>query len=230
MESFDRRTFLAGALGAAGVLVLGACANGDDERDPGTQRDTGGGLAPAPRPVLRLSGGNQGFPSPFGYQRGGGYIQASYLYDTLLWKDSTGEVLPWLAAALPRRSADARMYTFDLRDNIRWHDGRPLTAEDVVFTFQYFAAQREAGKLSQQIIVEPVPDIAEVRATGPRTVEFRLNAPVATFLQFGGAGAVPIVPKHIWSGIDNASMASDTQLLVGSGPYRLESYSRGEGS
>jgi peptide/nickel transport system substrate-binding protein len=226
----DRRTFLAAALGSAGLLVLGGCSSDDDggSASPTTGR-AAEELKPAPRPTLRLSGGDQGYPSPFGYRRGGGYVQMSYLYDTLLWKDSTGAVLPWLAASF-RQSPDGLTHTFELRDNLRWHDGRPLTPEDVVFTFQYFAAQRAAGKLSQQIIVEPVSDIAEVRATGPRTVEFRLRAPVATFLQFGGAGAIPIVPKHIWEGIDNASAASDTKLLIGSGPYRLESYSAGEGS
>ncbi|HWC10804.1 MAG TPA: ABC transporter substrate-binding protein, partial [Acidimicrobiales bacterium] len=182
------------------------------------------------RPPLRLGGGDQGFPSPFAYRRGPGYVQMSYLYDTLLWKDSTGEVLPWLAASLPRRSPDGLTYTFQLRENIRWHDGRPLTPEDVAFSFEYFASQRSSGRLSQQIIVEPVPEITEVRPTGPRSVDFRLNAPVATFLQFGGAGAVPIVPRHVWSQIDNASQASDPAVLVGSGPYRLESYSAGEGT
>lgn len=60
----------------------------------------------------------------------------------------------------------------------------------------------------------PVPGIAEVKATGPRTVEFRLKAPIATFLGFGGAGAVPIVPKHIWESIDHAAMATDPKVLV----------------
>ena len=232
MVQIDRRTFLAGAVAAGGALVLGGC--GDDDGGGGatattTQRGDES-MRPAPRPTLRLAGGDQGFPSPFAYTRGPGYIQMSYLYDTLLWKDSTGAVLPWLAASLPQRSADGRTYTFELRDNVRWHDGRPLTPADVAFSFRYFATQREAGRLSQTIIVEPVPEITEVRETGPRSVEFQLSAPVATFLQFGGAGAVPIVPQHVWSQVDNASMATDPQVLVGSGPYRLESYSRGEGS
>jgi len=109
---------------------------------------------------------------------------------------------------------------------VRWHDGRPLTPADVVFTFDYYAKQT----LSPEIIAMPVPGIAEVKATGPRTVEFRLKAPIATFLGFGGAGAVPIVPKHIWESIDHAAMATDPKVLVGSGPYRLNSYSSGDGS
>ena len=223
MQRIDRRQFLAGTLGAAGVLVLGGCKASEDPAGPGqsgAQQDQ-----PADRVVLRLAGGDQGFPSPFAYTRGGGYIQMSYIYDTLLWKDSTGNLLPWLASSYTT-SPDKLVYTFELRENVRWHDGQPLTPEDVVFSFAYHRDQ----KLPATIIAQPVPDIAEVRATGPRTVEFRLSKPVATFLQFGGAGAIPIVPKHIWSSVTNAATATDPKLLVGTGPYRLESYSRGEGS
>lgn len=223
----DRRRFL--MLSAAGAVVLAGC--GKTSKKAAGPTTTGAAQvgaatqAPLPRPTIRLAGGDQGFPSPFAYMRGPGYVQMSYLYDTLLWKDSTGAELPWLASSFTR-APDGLTYTFELRDNLRWHDGQPLTPDDVVFTFGYFAAQ----KLSPQVIVQPVPDIAGVEATGPHTVVFHLKNPVATFVQFGGAGAVPIVPRHIWSGIDNAAAAVDPKLLVGSGPYRLESYNRGDGS
>ena len=224
MERFDRRTFLLGAVGAAGALVLAGCQRDDEEATP---RGEGGteGLAPAPRPTLRLPGGDQGFPSPFAYQRGPGLIKSSFIYDTLVWKDSTGQLLPWLAHRWDR-SSDGRTYTFHLRDNVRWHDGRPLTARDVAFTFQYFRSQT----IPPQVIVQPLPEIQEVRATADHTVEFRLSNPLATFLGFSGVGSVLIVPEHIWSGITNAAAHSDPAALVGSGPYRLESYNRGDGS
>jgi len=223
MESIDRRTFLLGTVGAAGVLVLGSCG-GDGDGTPGPEGQ-GEDLAPATRPVLRLPGGDQGFPSPFGYQRGPGLIKSSFIYDTLVWKDSTGQILPWLATRWDR-SPDARTYTFHLRDNVQWHDGRPLTARDVAFTFEYFRSQT----IPPQVIAQPLPEIQEVSATGDHTVEFRLSNPLATFFGFGGVGSVLIAPEHIWSGVENAGTASDPALLVGSGPYRLESYNRGQGS
>ena len=221
--TIDRRTFLLGTVGATGVLFLGACGD-DDDTTAGPQGQTDD-LAPAERPTLRLPGGDQGFPSPFAYQRGPGFIKSSLIYDTLVWKDSTGQLLPWLAARWDR-SADARTYTFHLRENVQWHDGRPLTARDVAFTFEYFRSQT----VPPQVIVQPLPEIQEVTATGDHTVEFRLNNPVATFFGFNGVGSVLIVPEHIWSGVDNAAAATDPALLVGSGPYRLESYNRGDGS
>ncbi len=223
MEAFDRRTFLVRAAGAAGLLVLGACQR-DEEATPGREGDREE-LGPAPRPALRLPGGDQGFPSPFAYQRGPGLVKTSFIYDTLVWKDSSGQLLPWLAERWDR-SPDAKTYTFHLRDNVRWHDRQPLTARDVAFTFEYFRSQT----IPPPVIAQPLPEIQEVRATGDHTVEFRLSNPVATFFGFGGVGSVMIVPQHIWSEIDNAAAQTDPAVLVGSGPYRLESYNRGEGS
>jgi len=224
----SRRRFLVGATGMAGAVVLGACASDDDDDAGGSaasDASTTTGAELPERPELRLPGGDSGFPSPFAYMRGPGYIQASYIYDTLVWKDSSGEVLPWLARSY-QASDDGLTWTFVLRDGVSWHDGTPFTAEDVVFTFEYFRGQT----ISPQVIVQPLPEIEEVVAGDDGTVEFRLASPLATFLEFGGVGSVPIVPRHIWSGIADAAMERDLAVLVGTGPYRLESYSQGEGN
>jgi len=213
MHGMDRRTFLKGSAAAVGALYLSAC--GEEEQS-------------ARGPVdLTLAGEDNGFPSPFTYMRGPGYVQTSLIYDTLLWKDRSGEYLPWIASGF-ERSDGGRTYTFTVRDGIAWQDGRPLTAQDVAFTFEYFAEHAE--EISPQVIITPVPQIEEVRATDRRTVVFRLSTPVATFEQFGGAGAVPIVPRHVWSAIPDPARQSDPQVLVGSGPYRLEAYEPGQGT
>ncbi|HEV2810084.1 MAG TPA: ABC transporter substrate-binding protein [Acidimicrobiales bacterium] len=224
-----RRTFLTASLGTAGVIVLGGCSDEDDAASPRTTAATGddpAGLVPAPRPTIRLPGEDVGFPSPFAYMRGPGYVQMSYLYDSLLWNDADGEVMPWLASEFDQ-SDDGLTYSFVLRDGVTWHDGQPLTPDDVVFTFDYFTSQT----LSPQVIVQPSQQggVAEVVATGGQAVEFRLDAPDATFLEFVAA-AVPIVPRHIWEPVPEAARATDPALLVGSGPYRLESYTSGEGA
>lgn len=212
MGEIDRRTFLRGGAATVGAIYLASCGGG--ETKPGATS-------------LTLPGDDAGFPSPFAYMRGPGYIQMAYIYDSLLWKDESGKLLPWLASGY-KASADGTMYMFTLREGIKWHDGRPLTAADVAFSYEYFAKHKD--QISPQVIVQPVPDIQEVRATGARTVEFRLRNPVATFLGYGGAGAVPIVPKHIWSSIDDPVKETDPKVLVGSGPYRLKSYKPGEGA
>lgn len=224
MTQFDRRSFLKGAVGA-GLLLAGGCRgssrNGsglqsvpDSASDPGT-------LAPAQRAVVRLPGAAFGFPSPFAYVAGPGYRQMSLLYDTLLTTDSTGRLLPWLAASFDR-SDDGLVHTFDLRDGIKWHDGRPLTAEDVAFTFDYYRSHT----LGPLVVVQPY-GIAEVVATTARTVKIHLDRPDVTFLQ-SRAAAVPIAPRHVWERVDDPAGAQDTKMLIGSGPYRLTSY-KGDG-
>ena len=107
----DRRRFLLAAAGGAGALALGAC---------------GGSVAAPPtsagRPTVRLAQGALGFPSPFGANADIGYGQMSLLYDTLLWKDGTGQLLPWLAKRY-EHSADHLTHTFELRPGLTWSDG-----------------------------------------------------------------------------------------------------------
>ncbi len=220
MPSLDRRTFLRSSLALAGAAALGGCG-GDGGSDRRSVRSSTSvdvrSLDPVPRPTVRLPGGALGFPSPFAYAAGIGYYQMSLLYDTLLWKDSTGELLPWLARRF-ERSGDGATWTFELRDDVRWHDGRPLTPEDVVFTFEYAAEQ-----LTSPVVVARPEGVAGVRATGRRSVEIRLEEPAVTFPE-RVAGALPIVPSHVWSSIDDAAGTQETERLVGTGPYRLESY------
>jgi peptide/nickel transport system substrate-binding protein len=174
--------------------------------------------------VLRIVGvgGDWGFPSPFAAVGGPGYWRMSYLYDTLVWKDGSGELLPWLAESF-ERSDDDLTYRFRLREGLTWSDGVPLSADDVAFTFEYFSRQ----SLAPFVLARP-RRAPEVVTTG-NLVEFHLTSPDVTFSALVG-GAVPIVPRHIWEGIDDAAAVRDESLLVGSGPYRLESYSEPEGS
>lgn len=226
----DRREFLCGALVATGSLALWGCRKAPAVAPLPELPDRSGPLLsaselpPAPRPVLRVPGGDLGVPTPFAYYLPPGYFQMIYFYDSLLWTDSTGKLVPWLATALPERSPDGLTYRFEVRDNVRFHDGRPLTASDIVFTFEYFAAQKP--NLSPLLLFTP-DHVASVRTTGPRTVEFRLDKPAVTFLQ-QVAGRVPIIPRHIWSQVGEPG-AQDPALVVGSGPYRLEEYAAAQG-
>ena len=208
----DRRRFLIASLSGVGALALGSCSGSSN---------TGAGQGS--RPTVRLPDGALGFPTPFAANGAPGYNQMSLLYDTLLWKDSSGELLPWLAQSF-KTSDDRLTHTFTLRDGVKWSDGRPLTADDVVFTFEYYAAQ---GTLGPPIIVQPPQGIANVRSTGPDTVEITLDSPLVTFAE-QVAGALPIVPRHVWSTIAEPAEAQDLDVLVGSGAYRLESY-KGDG-
>ena len=224
----DRRTFLLTGLGVAGAVVLGACTdNAEDGSSAGEESSpaTGDGSEPVQRPTLRLGAisGDWGLPSPFTHQALPGYLRMSLLYDTLLWADSTGELLPWLAKSF-ERSTDGLTYTFQLRDGVEWHDGKPFTADDVAFTFGYYATLQ----LPFTVVGQP-QNVAEVKASGDTTVEVRLERPAVTFPVLV-AGAVPIVPRHIWESVRDPLAVADPKLLVGTGAYLLDSYSSADGT
>ncbi len=236
--AIDRRRFLLLGVGGAATLALGAC--GDDggtssattpgAGTPGTETsgtetdNTPVEVVALPRPTVRLPFGAFGFPSPFSSNGPPGYVQMSLLYDTLLWKDSTGELLPWLAESV-ERSPDNLTYTFQLRDGAMWSDGQPLTADDVVFTFDYYAG---LDGLPPPVISQAPQGIASVETTGPGIVAITLGSPDITFSE-QVAGTIPILPRHIWEGIADPAAAQDVAMLVGSGPYRLESGFEGDG-
>lgn len=199
-----RRKFLWGAAGAMGVVVLGGCREGSPAGDPA---DSGTG------PTVRIQGGQFGLPTPFNYLAAPGYWRMSYIFDTLLWADATGEQLPWLASSY-EQSDDGLVHTLELRD-AAWHDGTPLTARDVAFTFDYFAS----NVLSPLAIAFPRGD-EEVTAVDDRTVEIRLDEPYVNYQQ-AVLGSLPIIPEHVWSEIADPQAASGEEALIGTGPYRL---------
>ena len=172
-----------------------------------------------------MPGDDYGYPSPFAfYNRGPGYIRMSYLFDTLVWKDSKGYV-PWLAESW-QVAADGTTWTFRLRQGVRWHDGRPLTAEDVAFTFEYFKDKAAKGMVKWGWPVDKVKG-AEV-ADGGRSVVVHMVAPTAGLLT-NLFGSLPIIPKHIWQQVDDPVKKLDAEAVVGSSLFKLREYSKEEG-
>jgi peptide/nickel transport system substrate-binding protein len=214
MNHMDRRRFLQrSAYGLAGLALVGC-----------TRTDNGAGTngGASARPTLRVPGSALGFPSPFAYIAGVGYRQMSLVYDTLLWPDSSGRLLPWLARRF-EGTDDGQAFTFELRDDVRWHDGRPLTAHDVVFTFRYHAT----NALSPLLVARP-QGVTTVDALDDRRVRVQLVRPDRTFLGWTAA-ALPIVPRHVWADVDDPAAEQDLSILIGSGPYQLASYGGDQG-
>ncbi|WP_374019109.1 ABC transporter substrate-binding protein [Paenibacillus thiaminolyticus] len=175
----------------------------------------------AQQPSIRIGWQDSGYPSPFAFKPSGpgGYLRNSFLFDTLTWKDDTG-IIPWLAASW-KVSEDGLRYTFTLERDVTWHDGTALSAEDVVFTFEYFKTHPFpwTGDLSQ---------IKSVTSMGEGTVEFQLNNKYAPFLT-DLVGIVPIIPKHVWEKVSDPIAYRDPSTLVGTGPFTLKQYDEKSG-
>lgn len=164
--------------------------------------------------------GDWGYPSPYGmYPRGPGYVRMSFIFDTLIWKDKKG-IVPALAKSwnyIPQDNA----YVFDLREDVSWHDGEKFTSRDVVFTFNYIKEHPWAWVNSDII--------RKAEAKDQNTVKVYLNKPYAPFLT-NVAGTLPIMPEHIWAGIDKPEQFMDKKALIGTGPYELADYNKAQGT
>lgn len=184
--------------------------------------------APAPRlpptDLLRIAWQDVGPPTPFRISVAGpgGAVSISDLYDSLTWKDERG-IIPWLASFWTI-SPDAKEYTFTIAPDVSWHDGKPLTAEDVAFTFQYF------GKTPYRWMSTAVVEQAEAQPGGPSgKVVIRLKQPYAPFLE-DICGVVPILPKHVWSSVTDPATYDGPGASLGSGPFKLAEYRADQGA
>lgn len=110
---------------------------------------------------------------------------------------------------------EKRVYTFSLKDNLFWHDGKPLTAEDIVFTVKLIQHPDYPGTLKASW------NNVEVGKVNKKTVRFRLKDPYSDFLSNTTLG---ILPKHIWEKIEPKKMLTAEYNLnpVGAGQYYFE--------
>lgn len=164
--------------------------------------------------------GDYGFPSPFAhYSRGPGYIRMSMIFDTLVWKNANGYV-PALATKW-EYLRDENAYLFTLTESAAWHDGNKITADDVVFTFNYLK--------THPYQTTDISMIQSVTAINGNTVKISLSRQHAPFLD-QIAGTVPILPEHIWQNVSDPIQFQQKEALIGSGPYKLVDYSKEQGS
>ena len=160
-----------------------------------------------------------GFPAPyFHYPRGPGYLRMSMVFDTLIWKDTRGFV-PMLATEW-RYDARTLQYIFDLNPRARWHDGHPVTADDVAFTVSYM-------KRHPYVWID-LSRVKAVRAISRHRVVIQLVKPYAPFLE-DVAGSMPILPKHIWEHTTPKTIPRK-KAAIGSGPFVLKAYHQREGA
>lgn len=150
-------------------------------------------------------------------------------YEPLAGWDTEGNLVPNLAAEIPSKenggvSADSRSVTWKLKKGVTWHDGKPFTADDVVFTAQYAgdpATSTVTVATYKDIKVEKI-DSHTVKVTYPRATPFWAEALTGIF------GC--ILPKHVFEqfmGAKSREAAANTRP-VGTGPYKIVDFKPGD--
>ena len=145
---------------------------------------------------------------------GGGLV-----YDTLLEgaQDEPSSSYGLLAESV-EVSADLSWVAFTLRKEARWHDGKPITPDDVIFTFNIL---KHKGRPSFRYYYA---NVAAAQQIGEHSIKFTFTGPTNRELPLI-VGQLPVVPKHYWEGREFDSTTLEPPL--GSGPYRVESLDPG---
>ena len=130
--------------------------------------------------------------------------------------DENAEVHP-LAAEFS--SEDYKTWTLTVIAGLTWHDGVPVTADDIKFTIEYNALQNTG---------EPQTTYAEINVIDERTVDLVLPEPNVRHLS--SLTTLRLVPKHIFENIEDMATATVEQMTLGCGPYRFFGYNADAGT
>lgn len=117
-------------------------------------------------------------------------------------------------------SKDGKVFTFTLRKNATWHDGKPVTAEDVKFSFEaVFEPKYQAAHL-----IPFLQSIEKMEVVDAHTI--KAFAKEKYYKNFDVVASMSIIPKHVYSDVEKSRKM--TRTLVGSGPYVLSKFDRGQ--
>lgn len=220
-----RRLLKASAASGAGLTVLGAACRSTKQPTGGSgaanatagQVKTGGHL----RHIVPYSAASID-PHTTDDATGYGFIE-SYWYEPLVnvdysnpnvdWRIANKSV-PWLADKIEQ--PDPATYLFSIRQGVKWHNGDPFTADDVLFSFKRMMTPNSGINATTQGFVAHIDSVTSV---DDRTVKITAKQPDADFLIYLGQRTTPMVSAKVLQ-----SGQSLSKQAIGTGPFRLASY------
>ena len=147
---------------------------------------------------------------------------AALIYDTLLTPSADEPFSEYgLLAETVETPADRSWVAFTLRPQARWHDGTPITVDDVIWTFETLRSK------GQPFFRAYYANVDKVEKTGERTVKFTFKPGQNRELPLI-MGQLVVLPKHYWEGRDFEATTLDPPL--GSGPYKIDKFEPGRWS
>jgi peptide/nickel transport system substrate-binding protein len=138
------------------------------------------------------------------------------IFSGLIRFDAHGLPQPDLAESWGT-SSNGTVYNFSVRQSAVWHDGQPVTSDDVIFTIEMI---KSAGSLFPQDIKDLWSQI-EIKRLDDKTLQFKLPEPFAPFLDYATFG---VLPKHLLESVpaDQLATAEFNLKPVGTGPYKFD--------
>jgi peptide/nickel transport system substrate-binding protein len=205
---------------AGGALLLAAC-NGPIESRPDEGPTLGGGPAYGDT-FIQASIGDIGGLIPSLTSDQSSHEVGSLIYDGLVKLDKDLNIAPAMAESWTY-SRDCLELTFKLRRDVKWHDGRPFTAEDVVFTYQTMINPKTPAPFKEGFLL-----VKDAQALDPYTVRVTYDKPYARAVETWGTY---ILPKHVLQPFAESGTLRESpqnSRPIGTGPYRFQEWKPGE--
>ena len=152
-----------------------------------------------------------------------GLMEIKTIYSPLYMYNGKDDIKYFLAKSMTP-SKDFLTYTAKLRKDVKWSDGKPFTADDVVFTYDQMLKESNGGWARSQLIFNNKP--VKVVKVDDYTVKFEL--PEVSMGAMELLGNIFIMPKHIYEGEKDIANSPKNATPVGTGPYKLKEYKAGE--
>lgn len=146
----------------------------------------------------------------FGRMNYNGLTQGNYVY-----RDSNGDLRPYFFSSF-EISPDGKVLDFTWHKGAMWHDGQPVTDEDIVFTFEFQRDRKRVGSLANLVSID---------ITGENAARLTFSKPdVFYYLNTSAMNTACMYAKHIWEKIDDYANYTGPDAAIGCGPYKLTGY------
>lgn len=207
-------------------IFLVACGSNQEPQDTGEEitdgGDTGEELSEDSSTFIYAIDGEPVSLNPINTGDRWGLTVTNMIYSPLVRIESDGSYVNELAESV-EQSEDGLTVTVTLKEDLKWSDGEVLTADDVIFTYQTMA-NKENGKADALWVGDnPI----EFEKVDDLTINFKLPEPNVPALNNIVTEAY-IMPEHIYGGLEDYSVSEYDIHPIGSGPYKLEEYNRGQ--
>lgn len=140
------------------------------------------------------------------------------IFDGLTDHNEDNEIVPGLATSWEYDESTAT-YTFHLKEDIQWHDGKNFTAEDVQFTLEAIMNPENESEIASNY-----EDIEDIKVIDKHTITFTLKNPNVAFLEYM---MIAILPKHLLEGEDMQE-SNYFKFPIGTGPYMMKEWDEGQ--
>lgn len=216
----SRRARVRALLAWAGGLGLAVACNGPIDSHP--DESAAAGPPAYGDTFIEASIGDIGGLIPTLTSDQSSYEVGGFIYDGLVKTDKDLNLAPAMAQSWTY-SRDCLELTFKLRQDIKWHDGYPFTAADVVFTYETMINPKTPAPFKEGFLL-----VKSVDAPDPYTVRVHYDKPYARAVETWGTS---ILPKHLLQSFADAGTLRESpqnSQPVGTGPYRFQEWKPGE--